>query len=434
MEPWEGRMGRMNRIEKVLLWGGAVVGYGKTLLRLANTVIGLGGFPGDVAGWKAIFNTVVGGNKVLDWLLLLVGTACLLLAFSPHLRRLVRLEKAAPPRGLTLEARGVHHSPEGSSSVQSVLDDQTRIGSAVSQAARSGLATRFDEPEEPETPIWVALEKIAGRIGDGNSEEGFPKARQQLRQAALNGRVTLWGREQINPQSIQDNRHRDVSAPIPKVYWNDYRINREAAAEANENEAHTEYEDLPSSLKGRYWRIRAYLKEINDRWQQPEEPILYPAPPPPEERQPPLKEAERMHCRAALIDLSNFLTGDLTNFHAALVKARNSDNVKDLKAQISSFGLSAAQVLAATKVLHQKHWTWLYRMGDSDDRLKVLTERLAELQQKIGAVHQGIRLGVPQQALMESVRPMHNKNLEVGKLGKALIQWTQEKEAEFFGD
>jgi hypothetical protein len=84
--------------------------------------------------------------------------------------------------------------------------------------------------------------------------------------------VHLWGRQQIPPTTLEDNRSRDVWDPIGPDYWNEYRL-KEAAAKATERNApHTEGEDLPSRLEGRYWELKADLKEINQRWPNPQPP------------------------------------------------------------------------------------------------------------------------------------------------------------------
>lgn len=178
--------------------------------------------------------------------------------------------------------------------------------------------------------------------------------------------------------------------------------------------------------------VAPITKEVAQRTDAEDEPILKPPPPAPEEKQPPLKESERGHCKHALIELGNFLNGDLSKFHADLVNARNSKNLRELTPHINKFHASAMHAYLAAKQLQDKYWTWLYRMGGLE--LKPLIEALHQLQKKVGQVKQGVDLGWHPPALLEAVRPMHDKNLEVGKLGKGLIQAVKDKEAEFFGD
>ncbi len=87
----------MSRREKLLLWGGLIISWAKPIFNLVNTVLNVGGFPSDIAGWKSLLGTVVGGYKLIDWLLLAVGSACLLLALFPDLQHLVLGRKPIPP-------------------------------------------------------------------------------------------------------------------------------------------------------------------------------------------------------------------------------------------------------------------------------------------------------------------------------------------------
>jgi hypothetical protein len=188
-----------------------------------------------------------------------------------------------------------------------------------------------------------------------------------------------------------------------------------------------------------YSDVQFVKAEIDKVWPAPDKGEEQPkvlsraksAPAPAEER-PPLKEAHRGHCKQALIELGNFLNGDLTNLHEDLTNAGNSENLRELKPSIAKFHARAIHAHNAAKNLEGKQWTWLNMMGGLD--LKLLIEALGELQKKIGVVKQAVGEGHHEPALMLSVKPMQKQNLEVGKLGEGLIKAVEAKDAEFFSE
>jgi hypothetical protein len=142
-----------------------------------------------------------------------------------------------------------------------------------SWAREMGLATyRIDRNVRPETPIWQALTVIASRIGDKDEANGFPMARREFRQAALDGVVTAWGQQDIPSQHLKDNRHKDVWRPIEPEYWHDYKLNILAANPSNEEHWHTEDEEVPTRRGSRFWNLRVELSDISKRWPVPPEP------------------------------------------------------------------------------------------------------------------------------------------------------------------
>jgi hypothetical protein len=167
---------------------------------------------------------------------------------------------------------------------------------------------------------------------------------------------------------------------------------------------------------------------------EPNEPILKRAAKPvvAEEKRPPLNEAHQGRCKNALIDVANFLKGDLTNLYADLNDAANSENLKELKPYISKFHARTIHAHNAAKKLSDNCWTWLNMMGGLE--MKQLVEALSELQKKVAVAKAAVDEGHHEPALMLSVRPMREQNQRVGKLANDLIKAVEEKDAEFFGD
>lgn len=149
------------------------------------------------------------------------------------------------------------------STVRSLSDRAERLAQQYSHGQRGC----------PEVAIWWALHRIAARIGETNSADGFPEARRQLRQAALSGQVEVWGQQQIDPTAIADiNRHRDVWSPVPAGYWNDYKLSESASNRSQQDAPHTEDERQPNTMLGRYWNLKIHKNEINRRWPKPPQP------------------------------------------------------------------------------------------------------------------------------------------------------------------
>ena len=121
----------------------------------------------------------------------------------------------------------------------------------------------------PEMPVWEALHQIAQRIGDTDEENGFPDARRQFRQAALEGRVDVWGQQDIPPAHMSDERHREVWTRIESDHWAEYKLTRAATIEACQERPHTKEEEF-GRHGGRYWNLKVRPEEIRRRW--PEQP------------------------------------------------------------------------------------------------------------------------------------------------------------------
>jgi len=87
---------------------------------------------------------------------------------------------------------------------------------------KQSRTTQVDEQEPThDTPIYKAIDHIAAEIGDRDENECLPMARRALREAALNGRLQIWGRKS---DSVGGNRWNQMITPIPKEYWEKAQI------------------------------------------------------------------------------------------------------------------------------------------------------------------------------------------------------------------
>ncbi len=68
-----------------------------------------------------------------------------------------------------------------------------------------------------QTPIWKAVAHIRDAINDTSHGECYPETLKAIRQAALDGKIKLRGRPEINTDGPQ--KFSDVSSDIPPEYW-----------------------------------------------------------------------------------------------------------------------------------------------------------------------------------------------------------------------
>jgi hypothetical protein len=187
----------MNKTERVLLWAGAVSGWAKPLLKAANTVIGFGGFPDDLATWGRLLGTLVGGYTMLDWALLLIGSGCLLLVLFPALQR------ALPWRPRPFH---VFDAP---------LHEGVRAGDAVAAEAEAASAAAASPQPEPQAPPPPAgrVQELEAELEFKRQEQtrlsGMIKAMKEYRQAAL-AAARKAKHEQSSLASVRD---RPIEAP-----------------------------------------------------------------------------------------------------------------------------------------------------------------------------------------------------------------------------
>jgi hypothetical protein len=80
-------------------------------------------------------------------------------------------------------------------------------------------------------PVWQAVQRIALINGEAKDTEYFPKSRQALRQAALDGEITLRGRKQIGSVESVHTKFDGVFVDIPRTYWEEFKIGPYAAVE-----------------------------------------------------------------------------------------------------------------------------------------------------------------------------------------------------------
>jgi hypothetical protein len=149
-----------------------------------------------------------------------------------------------------------------------------------------------------------------------------------------------------------------------------------------------------------------------------------------EERKRSLSGVQRGACRAALIEIGNFLTEDVAKLNRDLAAAAKSEKLNKLIPQLDRFRVNATNARIGAKGFQQRHAFAVQLMGGRPD-LGRLANALGELSTKISQVKEGVSSGWPHEAVMECVVPLKAKNLEVGKIVRRLKRQTEENEAEY---
>lgn len=156
---------------------------------------------------------------------------------------------------------------KGLSGLERVMQGNGKRGTLASEVERIQQA---QHDRCPELPVHRALRQIAANIGDKDNAKGYPEARRQFRQSALEGRLDVWGRRQIPPQHFQDNRSSGVWTRIAPSHWEDHALAPHSVNKAGHGLPHTEEENR-GLISSRYWSLKVRPEEINRQW--PKSPL-----------------------------------------------------------------------------------------------------------------------------------------------------------------
>src|ERR1700758_2033958 len=91
----------------------------------------------------------------------------------------------------------------------------------MTSPAHLATTPRLQAPTTPSpwVPLWRIIEQIASAIGDGPEPEHYAQTRRYIRQAALDGRVRIRGRHEIEVAGQQRTTFSEIYAEIPSAYW-----------------------------------------------------------------------------------------------------------------------------------------------------------------------------------------------------------------------
>jgi len=96
----------------------------------------------------------------------------------------------------------------------------------------------------PWVPLWRIVERIASAIGDSRELEHYARTRLRIRQAALDGQLSIRGRHEIDNAGQDRTKFSDVYTEIPPAYWKNSVINALATGATFEADRHTNPETV----------------------------------------------------------------------------------------------------------------------------------------------------------------------------------------------
>jgi len=157
-------------------------------------------------------------------------------------------------------------------------DDQHELRSELDSALKA-LLTACDQARNTsdnknamdrlnrDTPLWKVIELVSSQINEQRDGHYFPKSRAYIRQQALDGRLTIWGRRQLDPPKPfkEIRKFSDVLTSIPREYW---AISKLSAACTTPQE----YSDrIPSTLpeqSGSWAEETSAYADLYANWEQ----------------------------------------------------------------------------------------------------------------------------------------------------------------------
>lgn len=162
---------------------------------------------------------------------------------------------------------------DGSHNIGQARDVHIHHAPAATQERKTDHWKIRSEPKRvSNTRIWEAIEWVAKSIGEIDHEHSFPEARRELRQAALDGRIEIFGRKEIAPPHMSaPEACVEVWSAISPGFWNDWRITEMAAGPLHDERPHTAAEEhiRTGLMSGRFWALRVDSTQLSREFPQP---------------------------------------------------------------------------------------------------------------------------------------------------------------------
>jgi hypothetical protein len=119
-----------------------------------------------------------------------------------------------------------------------------------------------------EAPIWEAVSHVGKVLGDQDTIDFFPRARNVIRQAALDGDLLIRGRKELEGRPGRcDTIHSDIQS----AYWATFQLNILSGAQDAVEHYHTVHLNTPHQTP-RYWDLRVNWQDILALW--PTSPVV----------------------------------------------------------------------------------------------------------------------------------------------------------------
>jgi hypothetical protein len=117
----------------------------------------------------------------------------------------------------------------------------------------------------PQMPIWKAVKRVAKVLGDTDRQGGYPATLDAIRQAALDGRIEIWGKREL-PPPMEPGLSSDEWTPINPMFWRTHQINSLASDKMSEGCLHTCSNPLIYGEQNGCWSLRVRLPELEKIW------------------------------------------------------------------------------------------------------------------------------------------------------------------------
>jgi hypothetical protein len=120
-------------------------------------------------------------------------------------------------------------------------------------------------------PMFEAVSHVSSCIGDNDLKERFPRARQEIRQAAHDGIIKIRGKKSAQ---VMGGGYSEVQSDIPPKYWEAAEIGVLATdKESDDHPPHTFPHQFSDGRFGekifRYAKLQVNWKEIIRQWPLP---------------------------------------------------------------------------------------------------------------------------------------------------------------------
>jgi hypothetical protein len=125
----------------------------------------------------------------------------------------------------------------------------------------------------PEMPIWEAVEYVRQVIGDDDFQNCYPEARRQIRQAALEDRLEIWGRKEIPPNTYDTPLGASRAwSKIEPNYWTQHELSSLAIGQLFQEREHTWEEAFKNKIGDRYWELKVRQPQLDRIWRVKQPP------------------------------------------------------------------------------------------------------------------------------------------------------------------
>lgn len=114
-------------------------------------------------------------------------------------------------------------------------------------------------------PIWDVISRLGQFLGEDEQADCFPETRKAMRQAALDGRILIFGKREL--PAPRTGFCSDVWTLIPPEYWQSHLLNPMATGVLWFGHDHTAAEVHSASVpKDRYWSLLLNPEEVYSKW------------------------------------------------------------------------------------------------------------------------------------------------------------------------